>query len=145
MINPIDMEGQNHGGSSYFHDGKLVQFDGMRLREENEIISLMHNLREHGIEHLNFTFYGTRDYHNKFCGRSGDYEYMISLVKAALEEGIEVSCGIPATHENAPQIDQLSENLHECGVTQQRQNGARVNHISRKKIGSLSFRLHRRI
>ena len=25
MINPIDIEGQNHGGSSYFHDGKLVE------------------------------------------------------------------------------------------------------------------------
>lgn len=36
------------------------------------------------------------------------------------KEGIEVSCGIPATHENASQIDQLSECLRECGVTQQR-------------------------
>ncbi|WP_022755720.1 N-acetyltransferase [Butyrivibrio fibrisolvens] len=24
MINPIDIEDQNHGGSSYFHNGKLV-------------------------------------------------------------------------------------------------------------------------
>ena len=100
--------------------GKLMQFDGMRFREENEIISLMHKLCEHGIEHLNFTFYGTRDYHNKFCGRSGDYEYMLLLIEATQKEGIEVSCGIPATHENASQIDQLSECLRECGVTQQR-------------------------
>ena len=48
-----------------------MQFDGMKFREEPEIISLIHELREHGIEHLNFTFYGTRAYHNKFCGRAG--------------------------------------------------------------------------
>ncbi len=100
--------------------GKLMQFDGMRFREENEIVPLMHKLREHGIEHLNFTFYGTRDYHNKFCGRAGDYEYMLSLIRVAQKEGIEISCGIPATHENASQIDQLSENLREFGVVQQR-------------------------
>ena len=100
--------------------GKMMQFDGMRFREENEIVPFMHKLREYGIEHLNFTFYGTRDYHNKFCGRAGDYEYMLSLIEAAQKEGIEVSCGIPATHENASQIDQLSECLRECGVTQQR-------------------------
>lgn len=100
--------------------GRLMQFDGMRFREKSEIKPLMHELHEHGIEHLNFTFYGSKDYHDKFCGRSGDYDYMLSLVKAAQEEKIEVSCGIPVTHENVAQIDQLCESLDQYGISQQR-------------------------
>lgn len=95
--------------------GKMLQFDGMGFRNNEEIKQLMNNLKIHGMEHLNFTFYGLRDYHDRFAGRKGDFDYMISLLKAAKEQGIETSVGIPITSENCNTIEDLLVYLTEAG------------------------------
>lgn len=97
-------------------EGRLLQFDGMRFRNSEEMEALMSGLKMHGIEHLNFTFYGLQDYHDRFAGRKGDFEYMVKLIGAAKALEIETSVGIPITSENCGDAETLVLFLTELGV-----------------------------
>ena len=91
--------------------GEFLQFDGMRMRTKAELHQLLGNIKELGIKLIDFTFYGTKDYHDRFAGRKGDFELMMNSLKIALEKGLHVEVGIPITKENTTQIDSLMEML----------------------------------
>ena len=97
-------------------NGSMLQFDGMRFRGREEIVELLSGIKAHGVEHLNFTFYGTREYHDKFAGRRGDFEFMIQVIEEAHKLDMEVSVGIPITHENALQIEELLDIFDEYHI-----------------------------
>lgn len=87
--------------------GEFLQFDGMRMRNEAEIEELLMEIMAHGIKLIDLTFYGTREYHDKFAGRKGDFDFMINVLSAANRLGLSVNVDIPLTQENAGQIDEL--------------------------------------
>ncbi len=87
--------------------GEFLQFDGMKFRTEQELKLLLTQLKEHGIRLINLTFYGTENYHDRFAARVGDYRLMILTLAMANKVGFDVSVGIPLTHENARQADDL--------------------------------------
>lgn len=87
--------------------GEFLQFDGMKMRTRAQLHELLENIRTLGIKLINFTFYGTQQYHDKFAGRKGDFELMMNSLEIALEKGINVEVGIPITKENISQIDEL--------------------------------------
>ena len=87
--------------------GKFLQFDGMKFRTEPELRQLLGELKAHGIELINLTFYGTRDYHDRFAARKGDFDYMMATLRIAAEVGLDVEVGIPLTRENAQQAEKL--------------------------------------
>lgn len=87
--------------------GEFLQFDGMKFRTPEESLRLLQNLKERGIRMLDFTFYGTRDYHDRFAARAGDYDYMMTLLSQAQEIGLDTEVGVPLTHENADQAEEL--------------------------------------
>lgn len=88
----------------------FLQCDGLRIRDEDKTTEFVEMLREHGIKTLNFTYYGTEDYHDRFAGRKGDFAWMQRLRAAARATGLETSVGIPLTRESAP----LAAALLEC-------------------------------
>ena len=85
----------------------FLQFDGMKMRNSAELESFIKQLKGSGIKTLNFTFYGTKDFHDKFAGRIGDYDLMINTVDCALENGLSIEVGIPAIKDNLYQLDYL--------------------------------------
>lgn len=87
--------------------GKFLQFDGMKKRTEEELKIFLGMLKKSGIETLDFTFYGTKEYHDKFAGRNGDYELMLRTIDEAIKQNLEVKVGIPVTKENLDQLDEL--------------------------------------
>jgi len=97
-------------------NGTMLQFDGMRFRNQEEIVELLTGIKEHGVKHLNFTFYGIQDYHDKFAGRQGDFEFMLQVIEEAHKLGLEVSIGVPITHENAGQIEALLDIFDEYHI-----------------------------
>ena len=97
-------------------NGSMLQFDGMRFRSQEEIVELLSGIKEHGVGHLNFTFYGTREYHDKFAGRQGDFSYMLKVIGEAHKLDMEVSVGIPITHENVLQIEELLDIFDEYHI-----------------------------
>ena len=97
---------------------KVLQFDGMKFRSEPELENLIAGLKEHGVEHLNFTFYGLQAYHDRFAGRKGDFGYMIHTISLALAHQMKVSAGFPLSHESVCQVDELIATLKRIGVEQ---------------------------
>ena len=91
--------------------GEFLQMDGMKFRSEQELSELLSNLKSHGIKLINLTFYGTEWYHDRFAARNGDYRLMMNTLKAANSVELDVTVGIPLTHENAGQIDSLLQEL----------------------------------
>ena len=93
--------------------GEFLQFDGMKMRSRAELHELLGSIKTLGIKLIDFTFYGTQDYHDRFAGRKGDFELMMNSLEIALEKGLDVEVGIPITKENIAQIDELIEMLPE--------------------------------
>lgn len=93
--------------------GEFFQFDGMKMRTREELQELLGSIKELGIKLIDFTFYGTQEYHDGFAGRKGDFELMMNSMEIALEKGLNVEVGIPITKENISQIDALIKMLPE--------------------------------
>ncbi len=91
--------------------GEFLQFDGMRFRDQQELETLLTELKDHGIRLIDLTFYGTEEYHDRFAARKGDFRLMMDTLEQANRVGMDVSVGIPLTHENAGQIDELLDEL----------------------------------
>lgn len=49
--------------------GEFLQLDGMKMRTKEELMLFFAGLKEQGIKLVNFTFYGTKEYHDKFAGK----------------------------------------------------------------------------
>lgn len=91
--------------------GSFLQFDGMKFRADEEVRELLTSIQTHGIELIDLTFYGTREYHDRFAARKGDFDYMIRILKIANQVGLPVNVGIALNHENADQGEPLLEEL----------------------------------
>ena len=96
--------------------GEFLQCDGLRFRTDDEIETLLSGLGDCGVKHLNFTFYGTRDDHDRFAARKGDFDFMLRLLSRAAAHGFKTSAGMPLTRENAAQAGTLYESLAERGA-----------------------------
>ncbi len=92
-------------------NGKFLQFNGMNYRSFEEINHLMNSLHLHKVETIDLTFYGTKDYHDKFAGRQGDFDYLMQIMNCARNYGIQVRSGIALTNENVKQIEKLVEQI----------------------------------
>lgn len=95
--------------------GRFLQMDGMRIRTPEETMKLMAGLRAHGVQQINMTFYGLREYHDRFAARRGDFDFLLLLGKFAMEQRIALSAGIPLTSENADSAEELLNQLDENG------------------------------
>ena len=89
--------------------GEFLQLDGMKIRSKDELQDLFEKLKDAGIKMVDFTFYGTKEYHDKFAGRQGDFELMMNSLGIALQKGIDIEVGIPVTKENLQQLEELVE------------------------------------
>ncbi len=100
--------------------GRFLQMNGFAFRSPEEIEHLMKELAAHGVEAINFTFYGNEATHDRFAGRTGDHRFLLSMAMAAIRAGIAVSAGIPLTTENIRQTDELVSDLRDSGIAETR-------------------------
>ena len=85
----------------------FLQMNGFAFREEKELLTLMHGIREEGVELIDLTFYGTEEYHNRFAGRKDDFRFVVRMLAAAVHEGLPVNISIPVLRENLNQMEEL--------------------------------------
>ena len=102
LMNQIKLLQELGSPSGYF-----LQFDGMKMRTDEELECLVRELKDAGIQILNFTFYGTKEYHDNFAGRIGDYDLMIETAEIAKRYNIQVEVGIPVFNTNINQLEEL--------------------------------------
>ena len=96
--------------------GRFLQFDGFTFRSDEALRELLTGIRAHGAETLNFTFYGTEAYHDRFAARPGDYAFMLKTIRFAKATGLRVTAGVPLTTENAGQAASLLHALTDAGA-----------------------------
>lgn len=94
---------------------EFLQCDGMRMRSGAECRELGVMLAEEGVKHLNFTFYGLPDYHDRFAGRPGDFSLLLRLLRAAVAAGLTTSARVPLTAESITQAGELISLLKDSG------------------------------
>lgn len=97
--------------------GQLLQLDGLAFRDEDGIAGYLSHAKNHGIRAVNLTFYGLREYHDRFAGRKGDFDYLMAILRTALALELAVSAGIPLTRENAGQAEELLSLLTAAGIS----------------------------
>ena len=88
---------------------EFLQLDGLNFRNETDTLALLSGLKEHGIRIIDLTFYGNREYHDRFAARKGDYDFMMQILRCANRIGLGVIVDIPLNRENADQADELVE------------------------------------
>ena len=91
--------------------GEFLQFDGMKMRTNVELKELFSKLKDSGIKRIDFTFYGTEEYHDQFAGRKGDYDLMMRSLHIAVDVGLQVEVGIPVIKENLHQLEELIQSF----------------------------------
>ena len=97
--------------------GEFLQLDGIKFRDDAQLYALFASLKDSGIQQTNLTFYGTEQYHDHFAARSGDYGYMLRMLRIANDIGLPASVGVPLTHENTMQAAPLLEELGHFALT----------------------------
>lgn len=110
LLETVDFMNENGYGQ-----GEFLQFDGMKFRTPEESRRLLQDLKDHGVRLVDFTLYGTRDYHDRFAARQGDFDYMMAMLSQAREVGLASEVGIPLTHENAGQAEPLIRQVQALG------------------------------
>ena len=95
---------------------EFLQFDGMAFRTESQLPELLQGIRAHGVKLIDLTFYGTKQYHDRFAARRGDFDYMMAILSTANRVGLNVQVGIPVTKENLGQLDELIVQLIAAGA-----------------------------
>ena len=96
--------------------GHFLQMNGFALRSSAENERLMREIFAHGVREVNFTFYGLEEYHDRFAGRSGDFEHLLIQIGAARRAGLNASAGVALTAENIGQAESLLMRLEENGI-----------------------------
>ena len=92
---------------------EFLQCGGMRMRGAAACADLTRLLAAEGVKRLNFTFYGTAEYHDRFAGRRGDFDLLTRMISAAGAAALECSAGIALNAENAAQMEELVGTLRE--------------------------------
>lgn len=95
---------------------KFLQMNGFHFMQQTEIESLMRMTADMGVETMDFTVYGGREYHNRFAGRAGDHESLESMARAAAASGIKVQVSVPVIQDSLSQLDSVLDTAGEWGA-----------------------------
>ena len=95
---------------------KFLQMNGFHFMQQTEIESLMRMTADMGVETMDFTVYGGREYHNRFAGRAGDHELLESMARAAAASGIKAQVSVPVIKDSLPQLDSVLDTAGEWGA-----------------------------
>ena len=94
-----------------FIGAQILQVNGIAIRTAEETDRLLKKLKAAGLQQIDTTFYGGRDYHDAFAARSGDYDFMLLLAHRAPVAGITCAPSFPVTKENIPMLPDLMRTL----------------------------------
>lgn len=86
---------------------RFLQLNGLKMRDELQTKELVRNIRAEGIKQIDLTFYGTEAYHDRFAGRQSDFAFLLRILSAAEQVGLDVHISCPIHKENMAQMDEL--------------------------------------
>jgi hypothetical protein len=96
-----------------FVGGDFLQCNGIKIRNEAETKELIKRIKAAGIAMIDTTFFGTKEYHDQFAARQGDFEFLLRLSKCAVSEGIVCAPTFVICEENKGMLSDLFDILTE--------------------------------
>jgi len=63
--------------------------NGIRLRSEPEIEEFLAMLADGAVKRVNLTFYGMKEFHDRFAGREGDFDFLLEIARLVPRHGLE--------------------------------------------------------
>lgn len=81
----VKLIGKETGTCSWWY----LSANGMDFRSEDDLKRYFQKRKEMGIKRIGVTFYGMREFHDKWAGREGDWDYTLLIAKTAAELGLE--------------------------------------------------------
>lgn len=94
----------------------FLQFNGLAFRSREKLDELLVSIINRNVHLIDLTFYGTREYHDRFAGRKGDFDYLLLILEEANRLELPVGISVALTQENASQMEELFEILMEYEV-----------------------------
>lgn len=94
----------------------FLQLNGLKMRKNSEIESYLSKLKERGIKLVDVTLYGNKEYHDKFAGRKGDYDYMWNIIRTAIQVGIDLEVSLPIHQENKEMLEKIVVDLENLNI-----------------------------
>ncbi len=88
---------------------RFLQMNGFAFRSSAELDALMTEIKDEGVELIDLTFYGMEQYHDRFAGRKGDFDFCLRMLAAAEKINLPVNISIPLMHDNLDQMVKLRE------------------------------------
>lgn len=95
-----------------FIGASFLQCNGIKIRTSNETDEFISEIMSAGVENIDTTFFGDREYHDLFSGRCGDYDFMLQLATRASALGLKCSPTVVITQENINMLDDLFHILY---------------------------------
>ena len=86
---PEDDEGKHIGKETGAYSWRYLSANGMKLRSKDDLRQYIQKRKEMGISRVGVTFYGMREFHDKWAGRIGDWDYMMLIAQTAAELELE--------------------------------------------------------
>lgn len=96
-----------------YPSGDFLQLNGLKFRDLGAIANFITNLKDWGIKLVDLTFYGLREYHDRFAGRKGDFDYLVDTLRACMRLHMPVRISMPLNKENMDQAGKLYRYLHD--------------------------------
>ncbi len=100
-----------------FSSADFLQLNGLKFRNLASLNSFISLLKDNGIKLVNLTFYGTREYHDRFSGRKGDFDYMCDIIRMCNRLHVPVEVSAPVIKENMDQAEELYDFLNNLEIS----------------------------
>ncbi len=88
---------------------RFLQMNGFAFRSSAELEALMAGIKAEGVELVDLTFYGTKQYHDRFAGRNGDFDFNLKMLEAAEKINLPVNISMPLMRDNLDQMIELRQ------------------------------------
>lgn len=95
-----------------FAGATFLQCNGIKRKNLEEMEQFIKSIKKAGIKNIDITFFGTRNYHDLFAGRQGDYDFMIQLANCVTAHDVHCSPTIVINKENITMLDNLFYTLN---------------------------------
>ncbi|ADK15809.1 hypothetical protein [Clostridium ljungdahlii] len=93
----------------------FVNLNGTKMREGIELEEWVENLKNIGVTKVNFSWFGDREFHDRFVHRKGYFDYLFALSEAVSRNNIPKDDSVFLLRSNVEQMDVLTEKLKAVG------------------------------
>lgn len=99
-----------------YSSAEFLQLNGLKFRNLASLNNFIGNLKDNGIKMVDLTFYGTREYHDRFAGRKGDFDYLMDIIRTCNRHFLPVEISMPLFKDNIDQSEELFNTLNSLDI-----------------------------